>query len=96
MIKIIESIFQNLSVWGLPVLIIIVGVIEFAFGLYDKKWTQNELVLDITCFVIPRIILQPMIVLFYIEITAGYFARIKGRVFLGSFLVGIFYHCSCG
>lgn len=64
MIKIVESIFHNLSVWGLPLLMIIVGIFEFSFGLYDKKWNRNELMLDITCFVIPRIILQPLTVYF--------------------------------
>ena len=68
MLKIVESVFHNLSVWGLPVLILLVGVIEFSFGLYDKKWTKNELYLDITCFVIPRIVLQPMIVFFTLKL----------------------------
>ena len=68
MIKIAESIFHNLSVWGLPVLMIIVGIIEFSFGLYDKKWNRNELMLDITCFVIPRIILQPLTVYFALRL----------------------------
>ena len=39
--KLAESIFQNLTVWGLPLLMIIVGIIESAFGLYDKKWTKK-------------------------------------------------------
>jgi sterol desaturase/sphingolipid hydroxylase (fatty acid hydroxylase superfamily) len=68
MIKIIESIFHNLSIWGLPVLMIIVGIFEFSFGLYDKKWNRNELLLDITCFVIPRIILQPIMVYFTLRL----------------------------
>jgi sterol desaturase/sphingolipid hydroxylase (fatty acid hydroxylase superfamily) len=68
MIKIIESIFHNLSIWGLPVLILLVGIIEFSFGLYDKKWTRNELALDITCFVVPRIILQPLVVYFTLKL----------------------------
>jgi sterol desaturase/sphingolipid hydroxylase (fatty acid hydroxylase superfamily) len=68
MIKIIESIFHNLSIWGLPVLMIIVGIFEFSFGLYDKKWNRNELLLDITCFVIPRIILQPITVYFTLRL----------------------------
>jgi sterol desaturase/sphingolipid hydroxylase (fatty acid hydroxylase superfamily) len=68
MIKIAESIFHNLSVWGLPVLMIIVGIFEFSFGLYDKKWNRNELMLDITCFVIPRIILQPLTVYFALRL----------------------------
>lgn len=78
MIKIVESIFHNLSVWGLPVLIIIVGIVEFAFGLYDKKWTRNELLLDITCFVVPRIILQPLTVYFALKLLPIVLPGLKG------------------
>jgi sterol desaturase/sphingolipid hydroxylase (fatty acid hydroxylase superfamily) len=78
MLKIIESIFHNLSIWGLPVLMIIVGIVEFSFGLYDKKWTRNELILDITCFVIPRIILQPLTVYFTLRLLPEILPGLKG------------------
>jgi sterol desaturase/sphingolipid hydroxylase (fatty acid hydroxylase superfamily) len=68
MIKIIESVFHNLSVWGLPVLLIVVGIIEFLFGLYDKKWTKNELTTDIVCFALPLIIVRPAIVYFSLKL----------------------------
>src|SRR5450432_4228243 len=78
MLKIIESIFHNLSIWGLPILMIIVGIVEFSFGLYDKKWTRNELILDITCFVIPRIILQPLTVYFTLRLLPEILPGLKG------------------
>ena len=78
MLKIVESIFHNLSVWGLPVLMIIVGIIEFSFGLYEKKWSRNELILDITCFVIPRIILQPLTVYFALKLLPVILPGLKG------------------
>ena len=78
MIKIIESVFQNLNTWGLPVLILVVGVFEFTFGLYDKKWTRNELALDITCFVIPRIVLQPLVVYFSLKMLPVVLPGLKG------------------
>lgn len=68
MIKIFESIFHNLSIWGLPVLLIIVGIIEFSFGLYDKKWNKNEILTDIVCFALPIIIVRPAIVFFSLKL----------------------------
>ncbi|HKO79196.1 MAG TPA: sterol desaturase family protein [Chitinophagaceae bacterium] len=64
MIQFIESIFRNLSVWGLPVLMVITGIIEFGLGLYENKWNKNERILDIVCFIVPKIIIRPTIVYF--------------------------------
>src|SRR5450432_4041148 len=90
MLKIIESIFHNLSIWGLPVLMIIVGIVEFSFGLYDKKWTRNELILDITCFVIPRIILQPLTVYFTLRLLPEILPGLKGVFSWVPFWGGVF------
>lgn len=57
----IEQIFINLNGWGLTVLTLIVGIAEFAYGLYANKWSKNERTLDIVCFVIPKIIVRPFI-----------------------------------
>ena len=51
----ITLIFQHLSTWGLPLITLIVGVVEFAYGLYETKWNKNERILDIVCFVVPKI-----------------------------------------
>ncbi|MGC4034739.1 MAG: sterol desaturase family protein [Chitinophagaceae bacterium] len=64
MINILESIFKNLASWGLPVLMVITGIIEFSLGLYENKWNKNERILDIVCFVIPKIVVKPAIVYF--------------------------------
>jgi len=64
MIHSIESIFRNLSVWGLPVLMVITGIVEFALGLYENKWNKNERILDIVCFIVPKVLIRPAIVYF--------------------------------
>jgi len=64
MIKFIESVFQNLSVWGLPVIMVFAGIAEFALGLYENKWSKNERILDIVCFVVPKVVIRPAIVYF--------------------------------
>ncbi len=37
-----EAVFHHLATWGLPLIIPIIGVIEFAYGLYENHWTKNE------------------------------------------------------
>jgi len=61
MLHYIELIFRNLNGWGLPLIILIVGVVEFSFGLYEKRWTRNERTLDIVCFIVPKIVVRPFI-----------------------------------
>ncbi|MDX2195817.1 MAG: sterol desaturase family protein [Cytophagales bacterium] len=56
----ITLIFNNLNDWGLTVLVLILGIIEFSIGLYDKRWNTNERTLDIACFVFPKLVLYPL------------------------------------
>jgi sterol desaturase/sphingolipid hydroxylase (fatty acid hydroxylase superfamily) len=65
---IIETVFRHLSTWGLPVLMVIVGLVEFALGLYDKKWNRNERILDIVCFVGPKLFIRPLVVYFSLKL----------------------------
>ena len=48
------------SSWGLPLFMILLGIVEFSMGLYDRRWDSNEKALDIACFVIPRFITRPL------------------------------------
>jgi len=57
----VAQIFQNLNGWGLTVLALIVGAVEFAYGLYANKWSKNERTLDIVCFVIPKLVVRPFV-----------------------------------
>jgi len=57
-------VFKNLSSWGLPLLMVIVGVVEWGLGLYRGGWTRNERVLDLVCFAIPKIVVRPAVVYF--------------------------------
>ena len=52
----------NLSTWGLPALTLAVGVAEFFLGLYDKRWTKNEKLLDLVCFVGSKVLIRPAVV----------------------------------
>ena len=66
--SLLKAVFENLGIWGLPVLMIVLGVIEFAFKLYSNKWNKNEKALDIVCFIIPRVILRPLITYFTLKL----------------------------
>lgn len=61
MIKYLETLAHGINTWGFPTLILLLGVIEFSLGLYEKKWTKNESLLNIFSFVFPPIILYPAI-----------------------------------
>src|SRR5882762_6209609 len=63
-----EVVFKNLSTWGLPLLMVVVGIFEFAYRLYENKWNKNERVLDIVCFVIPKVIVRPFVTFFVLKL----------------------------
>lgn len=66
--NIIRQVFENLQSWGLPLIMLFVGILEFAFGLYKKAWNRNEMILDIVCFSLPRIIIRPGVVYFTLQL----------------------------
>ncbi len=64
MITVIENIFQNLNGWGLPVLVLALGVLEFSLGLYKKHWNKNEIALDFACYTLPKLVIKPLVAYF--------------------------------
>lgn len=60
----LTPVFEHLSSWGLPAIMIAVGIAEFALGLYDRHWSRNERWLDIVCFVVPKVVIRPAVVYF--------------------------------
>jgi sterol desaturase/sphingolipid hydroxylase (fatty acid hydroxylase superfamily) len=64
----LEAVFKNLSSWGLPAIVLVLGVIEFAIGLYENKWTKNERTLDIVCFVVPKLVVKPFVAYFGLKL----------------------------
>jgi len=87
-------VFKNLSTWGLPVLMVIVGAVEWGLGLYKGGWARNERVLDIVCFAIPKIVVRPAVVYFSLRLlplllpsSAGVFAWVP--FWWGFFIIAI-------
>jgi sterol desaturase/sphingolipid hydroxylase (fatty acid hydroxylase superfamily) len=68
MVNFIEQIFINLNGWGLIALSLILGVSEFALGLYGKKWSKNEKLLDIACYTLPKLVIGPVVAYFGLKV----------------------------
>jgi len=77
-IPVVKAVFENLSSWGLPVLTLGVGLTEFLLGLYKKKWTRNERILDIVCFIGPKVVIRPAIVYFTLKALPWLLPGLKG------------------
>lgn len=86
----VEVIFNNLSTWGLPVLALTVGIVEFAIGLYEKRWTKNERILDIVCFIAPNIVFIPILTFFSLKLLPLVAPGLKGTFSWVPFWGGFF------
>ena len=56
----LERALQSFNAYGLSVFMLILGVVEFATGLYENHWSRNERLLDIACFALPHIVIRPL------------------------------------
>ena len=74
----VEAIFKNLSTWGLPVLMVVLGLVEFAAHLYENRWNKNERILDIVCFVAPRVVIRPLLTYFTLRLLPFALPGLKG------------------
>ena len=50
-LKVIEPGIKGLNAWGFIAFTLVLGIVEFAFGLYENKWKSSERKIDIVCFV---------------------------------------------
>ncbi|WP_207535259.1 sterol desaturase family protein [Desertivirga arenae] len=80
MIKFIEEIFRNLNTWGLTALTFILGFAEFSLGLYGKKWSKNERLLDIACYTVPKLVVGPAVAYFGLKFLPHAFPAAKGTL----------------
>jgi len=60
----LEPVFKNLKSWGFIALALGLGILEFALGLYDNKWTSTERKIDIVCFLAPKFLIPPVVAYF--------------------------------
>lgn len=62
------QLFRNFGTFGLPAMILALGIVEFSFGLYDHRWNRNEKFLDLVCFAIPDLLTKPLIAYYGLKV----------------------------
>lgn len=65
--KVITPAFQFFNSWGFPGIILLLGILEFSLGLYEKRWSKNERLLDIFSFILGPVIIGPLVALFSLK-----------------------------
>lgn len=68
MIEQIKQVIENLNGYGFSVLVLVLGVLEFSFGLYKKRWNKNEKWVDIACFTIPKLVVKPLVAYYGLKV----------------------------
>jgi sterol desaturase/sphingolipid hydroxylase (fatty acid hydroxylase superfamily) len=58
----------NFHGYGFLLFIIVLGLLEFSFGLYGHKWTRNEKMLDLACFALPKLVFAPFFAWFSLAV----------------------------
>jgi len=54
--------------YAITVFVIALGILEFSFGLYEKRWTKTERSIDIACFAASYIVIRPLTTYFGLKI----------------------------
>ncbi|GAL83588.1 sterol desaturase [Sporocytophaga myxococcoides] len=77
--EIFTSVFENLSSWGLPLFLFLLGIAEFIAGRYDKHdWDENEKATDLICYAAPKILLTPVFAFFSLKALPVLFPGMMG------------------
>jgi sterol desaturase/sphingolipid hydroxylase (fatty acid hydroxylase superfamily) len=63
----ITSAFTHIQTWGLTVIVFALAIAEFSLGMYEEKWTKNERILDVVCFILPKVIIAPVVAYFSLK-----------------------------
>lgn len=77
MIDQIKQIIENLNGYGFSVLVLVLGVLEFSFGLYKKRWNKNEKWVDIACFTIPKLVVKPLVAYYGLKVLPAVLPGLK-------------------
>lgn len=89
----LNTAFRILNSWGLPVIMIIIGTIEWVLGLHHKKWDKNEKMLDALSFLFPRLVSNPFIAYFSLQILPHLFPSARNIFTWVPFWWGFFIIC---
>src|SRR3984885_11345628 len=73
--------------------IIVLGVVEFSFGLYGREWTRNEKALDLACFAIPKLVFAPFFAWFSLKVLPVLFPQQHNIFYWVPFFWGVLILC---
>jgi sterol desaturase/sphingolipid hydroxylase (fatty acid hydroxylase superfamily) len=79
--------------YGFMLFIIVLGVIQFSFGLYGHEWTRNEKALDLACFAIPKLLFAPFFAWFSLTVLPRLFPSQHNVFGWVSFFWGVLILC---
>ena len=80
--------------YGISAFILVLGVVEFLVGLYDReRWTRNEKLTDIVCFAFPLLVLRPFVTYFGLKLLPALLPSYRGIFAWVPFWWGFFIIC---
>jgi sterol desaturase/sphingolipid hydroxylase (fatty acid hydroxylase superfamily) len=82
--------FEHLRTWGLIVFTLVLGVVEFTAGLYDDQWTGHERKVDVISFLLPKLILPPVIAFFSVIVLPNLIPSLENTFSWVPFWGGVF------
>ncbi|PTR01467.1 sterol desaturase/sphingolipid hydroxylase (fatty acid hydroxylase superfamily) [Mucilaginibacter yixingensis] len=77
MIQTIKHFIDNINALGFSTLVLVLGILEFSFGLYKRKWPKNERWVDIACFTLPKFVIRPLVAYYTLTFLPWAFADLK-------------------
>jgi sterol desaturase/sphingolipid hydroxylase (fatty acid hydroxylase superfamily) len=79
--------------YALTVFVIVLGILEFSFGLYEKRWTKTERSIDIACFAASYIVIRPFTTYVGLKVLPIVLPGLKNLYVWVPFLWGVFIIC---
>jgi len=80
--------------YGVSLFILLLGVVEFLFGLYDReRWSGNEKLTDIVCFAFPLLVVRPFVTYFGLKFLPVLLPSVKNVFAWVPFWWGFFIIC---
>lgn len=78
---------------GLIVFTLALGLVELMLGMYGKRFDRNEKTLDLVCYVIPKLLIRPLIAWVSLRIWPALFPGLQGNFAFVPFWWGFLILC---
>jgi sterol desaturase/sphingolipid hydroxylase (fatty acid hydroxylase superfamily) len=88
-----ENALGPLRDYGLTLLVVALGIVEFSLGLYQGRWTRTEKSIDIACFAASYVVLRPFFTYVTLRILPLVLPGLKNRFTWVPFFWGVFIIC---